>query len=223
MPGEPLETGAMPMGADQGVHTGYPVECGHAEALILGPGARLRSGTVLYDGTTIGLRLQTGHGVVIREGCRIGDDVSIWSNAVIDYGCRIGDRVKIHCNCYVAQYTELEDDVFLAPGVTIANDLYPGDERSARLMAGPKIGAGAQIGVNVTVLPFVRIGAGSLIGAGSVVTRDVPAGVVAFGNPAEVRRAVADLPVVETRVVADETSASRYRLTGSRAVTGISP
>ena len=65
----------MPMGADQGVHTGYPVERGHAEALILGPGARLRSGTVLYDGTTIGLRLQTGHGVVIREGCRIGDDV----------------------------------------------------------------------------------------------------------------------------------------------------
>ena len=125
-----------------------------AGPLVLGAGARLRSGTVLYDGTTIGRRLQTGHGVVIREGCEIGDDVSVWSNSVIDYGCRIGDRVKIHCNCYVAQYTELEDDVFLAPGVTIANDLYPGDERSAQLMAGPRIGAGAQIGVNVTILPY---------------------------------------------------------------------
>ena len=163
---------------------------------------------MLYDGTTIGLRLQTGHGVVIREGCEIGADVCVWSNTVIDYGCRIGDRVKIHCNCYLAQYTELENDVFLAPGVTIANDLYPGDDRSAQLMTGPRIGAGAQIGVNVTILPFVRIGAGALIGAGSVVTRDIPAGVVAFGNPAVAHRAVTELPAIGTRVVRDEASAA---------------
>jgi acetyltransferase-like isoleucine patch superfamily enzyme len=66
-------------------------------------------------------------------------------------------------------------------------------------MAGPVIGAGAQLGVNVTVLPFVRIGAGALIGAGSVVTRDVPAGAVAYGNPAVVRCRVEDLPTVEGR------------------------
>jgi acetyltransferase-like isoleucine patch superfamily enzyme len=188
------------MEADHGVLVGYPVSRASAEPLVLGAGARLRSGTVLYDGSTIGRGLQTGHGVVIREACEVGDDVSVWTNSVIDYGCRIGDRVKIHCNCYVAQYSELEDDVFLAPGVTIANDLYPGDQRSAQLMAGPRIGAGAQIGVNVTILPFVRIGAGALIGAGSVVTRDVPAAVVAFGNPAVPRRAVADLPDIGERV-----------------------
>ena len=91
----------------------------------------------------------------------IGDDVSIWSNTVVDYGCRIGDRVKIHSNCYIAQYTEIGDDAFLAPGVTIANDLYPGQAATRReLMSGPSIGAGAQIGVNVTVLPYVRIGDG---------------------------------------------------------------
>ena len=56
---------------------------------------------------------------------------------MVDYGCRIGDRVKIHANCYIAQFTVIEDDAFLAPGVTIANDLYPGDAESARLMAGP--------------------------------------------------------------------------------------
>jgi acetyltransferase-like isoleucine patch superfamily enzyme len=200
--------------ADEGVLAGYPVSRDAARPLVLGPGARLRSGTVLYDGTTIGQRLQTGHGVVIREGCQIGDDVCIWSNTVVDYGCRLGDRVKVHCNCYIAQYTELDDDVFLAPGVTIANDLYPGDERSARLMAGPSIGAGAQIGVNVTILPFVRIGAGALIGAGSVVARDIPAAVVAFGNPATVRRQVSELRAIGPRVVADDTSASRYRLAG---------
>lgn len=205
LPGEPTE-------ADPGVLIGYPVTRSDMDPLVLGPGARLRSGTVLYDGTTIGRCLQTGHGVVVREACRIGDDVCIWSNSIVDYGCRIGDRVKIHCNCYVAQFTELEDDVFLAPGVSIANDLYPGDQRSAQLMAGPRIGAGAQIGVNVTILPFVRIGAGALIGAGSVVTRDIPAAVVAFGNPAVPRRPVADLPVIQSRVVADGASVSPYRL-----------
>jgi acetyltransferase-like isoleucine patch superfamily enzyme len=201
VPSEPAGTPTREaMQADHGVLVGYPVSRASAEPLFLGAGARLRSGTVLYDGSRIGQRLQTGHGVVIREGCEVGDDVSVWTNSVVDYGCRIGDRVKIHCNCYVAQYSELEDDVFLAPGVMIANDLYPGDRRSAQLMAGPRIGAGAQIGINVTILPFVRIGAGALIGAGSVVARDVPAGVVAFGNPAVPRRAVAELPDIEGRV-----------------------
>jgi acetyltransferase-like isoleucine patch superfamily enzyme len=209
---EPSRTADEATVADEGVRIGYPVSRGPRQPLVLGIAARLRSGSVLYDGSTIGRRLQTGHGVVIREGCQIGDDVAIWSNSVIDYGCRIGNRVKIHCNCYVAQYTELDDDVFLAPGVTIANDLYPGDQRSAELMAGPKIGAGAQIGVNVTILPYVRIGSGALVGAGSVVSRDIPPGAVAFGNPAVVRRTVADLPAIDGRVVADDRSASRYRL-----------
>ena len=214
------ESGPEPAEADQGVLLGYPVSRGSAGPLVLGAGARLRSGTVLYDGSAIGLRLATGHGVVIREGCQVGDDVSVWTNSVIDYGCRIGNRVKIHCNCYVAQYSELEDDVFLAPGVTIANDLYPGNSRSAELMAGPRIGVGAQIGVNVTILPFVRIGAGALIGAGSVVTRDIPAAVVAFGNPAVPHRAVADLPDIDGRVVMDSASASPYHLADGNAGRG---
>jgi acetyltransferase-like isoleucine patch superfamily enzyme len=214
MSSEALQSAQKPLMADEGVVIGYPSARGRGQ-LILATGARLRSGTVLYEGTTIGPRLETGHGVVVREHCMIGEDVSIWSNTVIDYGCRIGNRVKIHCNCYVAQYSELEDDVFLAPGVTIANDLYPGDERSAAVMAGPRIGVGAQIGVNVTILPFVRIGAGALIGAGSVVTRDIPAGVVAFGNPATVRRAVSDLSGVDARVIPDDQSVSQFRLLGS--------
>ena len=185
---------------DAGVHVGYPASRRPGQPLELGRGARLRSGTVLYEASRIGASFQTGHGVIVREDCVIGDDVSVWSNTVIDYGCRIGDRVKIHANCYVAQFTVIEDDAFLAPGVTIANDLYPGDEESARLMAGPHIGAGAQIGVNVTILPFVRIGAGAMIGSGSVVTRDIPPGMVAYGNPALPRRRVADLPQIAGRV-----------------------
>jgi serine acetyltransferase len=197
--------------ADEGVIVGYPMSRGDETPLLLAPGARLRSGTTLYNGSVIGSGFQTGHGVVVREECAIGEDVRIWSNTVIDYGCRIGSRVKIHCNCYIAQFTEIGDGAFLAPGVITANDLYPGDERSAELMGGPKIEPGAQIGVNVTILPHVRIGSGAIIGAGSVVTRDIPAGVVAFGNPATVHRLVCELPAIEGRLAAED-SASGLRL-----------
>lgn len=185
---------------DEGVIVGYPLAHRPDDPIVLGSAARLRSGTVLYDASRIGARFETGHGVVVREDCDIGDGVCVWSNTVVDYGCRIGHRVKIHANCYIAQFTQLEDDVFLAPGVTIANDLYPGDEESARLMEGPHIEAGAQIGVNVTILPYVRIGAGALVGSGSVVTRDIPARMVAYGNPAVPRRRVDDLPDIAKRV-----------------------
>jgi acetyltransferase-like isoleucine patch superfamily enzyme len=186
--------------ADDGVLIGYLSGRAAASGVTMGQHARLRSGTVIYAGSTFGERLQTGHNVVIREQVRVGDNVSIWSNSVVDYGCVIGHRVKIHSNCYVAQFTELEDDVFLAPGVTIANDLYPGNEASADAMAGPLVREGAQIGVNVTLLPFVTIGRRAIIGAGSVVTRDIPDGMIAYGNPAVAVRSVPDTGSVATRV-----------------------
>jgi acetyltransferase-like isoleucine patch superfamily enzyme len=199
--------------ADPHVILGYTPARPVGEPLFLGPDARLRSGTVVYGGSTIGARFETGHNVIVREQCTIGDDVCVWSGTVIDYGCRIGRAVKVHCNCYVAQFTEIGDEAFLAPGVTIANDLYPGDSGSAAMMSGPSIGPGAQIGVNVTILPFVRIGARALIGAGATVTRDVPERAVAYGNPAVVRGSVDQLVRVGTRVEEVHGSASRFRLT----------
>ena len=205
--------------ADDDVVIGYPSDRLAEEPWIeLGQEARLRSGTVLYAGTSIGNRFQTGHHVIVREECDIGDDVSIWSNSVVDYGCRIGDGVKIHSNCYIAQYTEICEYAFLAPGVTIANDLYPGREDSREAMSGPWIGPGAQIGVNVTLLPYVRIGAGCLVGGGSVVTRDLPPGTVAYGNPAVVRGRVDGLRDIASRVRPAD-SASRFRLTGAGSAT----
>jgi acetyltransferase-like isoleucine patch superfamily enzyme len=199
--------------ADPDVSLGYPPARSVIEPLILGPDARLRSGTVVYRGSSIGARFETGHHVVIREQCEIGDDVCVWTGSVIDYGCRIGRDVKIHCNCYVAQFTEIGAGAFLAPGVTIANDLYPGDPASEEVMSGPSIGAGARIGVNVTILPFVRIGARALVGAGSTVTRDLPEGCVAFGNPAAVHGSVDELTDITVRVQPAEGTAARYRLT----------
>lgn len=157
-----------------------------ALALDVGAGARLGSGTILYLGSVIGARLQTGHHVVVREQNVLGDEVSIWSNSVIDYGCQIGSHVKIHTNVYIAQLSTLEDEVFIAPGVSFANDIHPGCPMSGPCMRGPTIKRGAQLGVNVTVVPYVVIGEQALIGAGSVVTRDIPARAVAYGNPARV-------------------------------------
>src|SRR4051812_17220356 len=90
------------LSADPGGILGYPPAPPTTEGPVLGPDARLRSGSILYRGSTIGAGFETGHHVVVREQCEIGDDVSVWTGSVIDYGCHIGNRVKIHCNCYVA-------------------------------------------------------------------------------------------------------------------------
>ena len=161
--------------------------------LIVGAGAIVRRGTIIYAGTTIGDHLETGHHVIIREQNTIGHDFRIWSNSIVDYGCRIGNNVKVHSQVYIAQYTEIDDDVFLAPGVTVANDPHPGCRLSPQCMRGPTIQRGAQIGANVTLLPFITIGEYALVGAGSVVTRDVPPRAVVRGNPARVAGYVEDL------------------------------
>ena len=161
--------------------------------LRIGDGANIRSGTVIYMGSRIGSHLETGHHAVIREENVIGDHCSIWTNSVVDYGCRIGNNVKIHCNCYIAQFTTIEDDVFIAPGVIVANDLHPGSPDFRDCMKGPTLKKGAQIGCNVTLLPHVTVGEHALIGAGSVVTKDIPAYAVAYGNPARAVKKVTDL------------------------------
>jgi acetyltransferase-like isoleucine patch superfamily enzyme len=171
------------IGADDG-----PPQCGEDLVML--------SGSVIYNGVVLGSHARLGHNAIIREQNLIGDHFSLWSNSIVDYGCRIGNNVKVHCNVYVAQYTVLEDDVFLAPGVSIANDPHPGCAFSSSCMKGPTIRRGAKIGVNVTILPFVTIGEGALIGAGSVVTRDIPDGVVAVGNPARVVRSIETLTCV---------------------------
>ena len=179
---------------DEGVLLAYlSPRRGVSEILTIGDGSVIRSGSVIYAGSTIGDHLETGHNVIIREENEIGAHFSIWNNSVIDYGCKIGANVKIHCNCYVAQFTVLDDDVFLAPGVTIANDIHPGCPDSRECMRGPVLKRGVQVGVNVTILPYITIGERTVIGSGAVVTKDIPPDSVVYGNPARVHGSIHDL------------------------------
>jgi acetyltransferase-like isoleucine patch superfamily enzyme len=145
---------------------------------------------VIYVNVTIGDGLETGHNVVIREENEIGDHFYIWNNSTVDYGCRIGNGVRIHNNVYVAQFTNIEDEVFLAPGVMIANDPHP---ICTKCMKGPTIRKGARIGVNATLLSHITVGEYALVGAGSVVTRDVPPRTLVYGNPARIIKPVDEL------------------------------
>jgi acetyltransferase-like isoleucine patch superfamily enzyme len=169
---------------DPDVILGYPPgRPGTYGPARIGRNARIRSGSVVYGGVDIGDDFETGHHTIVREENRIGDGCSLWNNSTVDYGCVIGHRVRIHCNVYIAQFTTIEDDVFLAPGVTIANDPHP---ICSKCMQGPTIRRGARIGVNVTLLPHIVIGENALVGAGSVVTIDVPPGMLAVGCPARI-------------------------------------
>ena len=173
---------------DRGVVLGYlPQRKIRQKVLIIGDNLRVRSGSVIYLGTEIGDNLETGHNVVIREENKLGDNVSIWSNSVIDYGCIIKNNVRIHANVYVAQFSLIEEEVFIAPGVVMANDLHP---VCKKCMRGPTIKRGARIGINATLLPNITIGEFSLIGAGSVVTKDIPPYSLALGSPARVIKKV---------------------------------
>lgn len=167
-----------------------------SDKLIIGKGATVRTGTVIYLGSIIGKNLETGNNVVIREENSIGNNFNIWNNSTVDYGCKIGNNVKIHCNSYIAQFTSIEDDCFLGPGVILANDIHPGCEFFRECMRGPTIKKGAQIGAGSIILPFIVIGEKALIGAGSVVTKDIPAESVAYGNPAKVIGSIYDLKCI---------------------------
>jgi acetyltransferase-like isoleucine patch superfamily enzyme len=173
---------------DAGVLLGYPPgRPGTYGDLRIGCRARVRAGSVIYAGVQIGDDFETGHHVVVREENQLGDGCSIWNSTTIDYGCVIGNRVRIHCNVYVAQFTTVEDDVFIAPGVTVANDPHP---MCTKCMQGPTIRRGARIGVNATLLPHIVIGENALVAAGSVVTADVPPGMLVMGVPARVAGSV---------------------------------
>ncbi len=155
-------------------------------ALTIGDNAHVRSHSVIYAGSKIGNNFATGHGALVRERVTIGDNVSIGSGTEVEQNCVIGNNVRIHSNCFIAEGTVIEDNVKIAPGTHVASDKHPLLSEEKKKRKGPHIGRGVYIGIGATLLPGIKIGDGSFVGAGSVVVKDVPSGVVVLGNPARV-------------------------------------
>lgn len=190
--GEFVILGAPPRGEQPG-----------AVATVIGPGACIRSHTVIYAGNTIGARLQTGHAAMMRELNEIGDDVSIGTHTIIEHHVRMGDRVRVHSNAFIPEYSVLEADAWVGPGVVFTNARYPLSPGAKQAMVGPRILAAAKIGANATLLPGVTIGRNALVGAGAVVVRDVPDGKVVVGNPARVVNDVDALPAYQVAALTE--------------------
>jgi acetyltransferase-like isoleucine patch superfamily enzyme len=157
----------------------------------LGRGVRIYSFTNLY-------------------GCQIGDEVKIGTFVEIQKGARIGHRCKISSHTFICEGVVLEDDVFVGHNVTFINDLYPratnGDgqpQTEADWKCIPtRVERGASIGSGATLLCGVTVGRRAIVGAGSVVTRDVPADAVVAGNPARIIRMLKESKTAKERMPA---------------------
>jgi len=151
---------------------------------VIGDNAVIRSHTVIYAGNKIGANFQTGNKANIRELNKIGDDVSVGTLSVVEHHVTIGNGVRIHSQVFIPEFSILEEECWIGPNAVLTNAKYPKATNAKNELKGAITGKNAKIGANVTILPGVTIGENSLIGAGSVVTKDTDANSVYAGNPA---------------------------------------
>ena len=130
--------------------------------------------------------------VVVLKGAKIGDECNVCAQSLIEGDVVIGDRVTIKSGVQIWDGCVIGDDVFIGPNATFANDLFPRSKHHDVQFHGVTIKNGASIGANATILPGMTIGEKAMVGAGAVVTKDVPARAVVAGNPAKVLRYLED-------------------------------
>lgn len=121
---------------------------------------------------------------IILPNARIGENCNICSHCLIENDVVIGNNVTIKCGVQIWDGIELEDNVFVGSNVTFTNDKYPRSHNSSWQLMRTKVCKGATIGAGATILPGLTIGENAMVGAGSVVTKDIPAGELWVGNPA---------------------------------------
>jgi acetyltransferase-like isoleucine patch superfamily enzyme len=167
----------------QGLKTNSePVELldGISDGSRVGRECVLRAGSALYEGAILGDRVSTGHNVLVREDSSVGEGSTLGTGTQLDGKVSIGRDCSIQSLVYLPVLTEVGSGTFIGPNVVVTNDKYPPSKR----LVGVKIGEKCVIGANSTLMASVVIGGGSVVAAGSVVTKDVPRNVVVKGVPA---------------------------------------
>lgn len=183
---------------------GYAVRLirdGSGEAAEIGRHVVLRAGAIVYAGVRLGMNTVVGHHTLLRSHVSVGADTQLGHHLTIEREADIGSGVRCSPGSHITSATVLADGVFLGAGVRTINDnsllWAPGEVASALSppLIPPRFEMACRVGSGSTVLGGIIVGARALVGAGSVVTRDIPADVVAYGNPAKVRLspAISDL------------------------------
>ena len=166
----------------------------------IGDGTIVSTGAIVFAGSQIGARVILGDQSCVRERVESGDDVVLGRGSYVENDTTIGAMTKIQAEAYITAYSTLEDNVFIAPCVVTTNDNYMGrTEQRLTEMRGPTIRRGARVGGGAILCPGVEIGEEAFVGAGAVVTKDVPPRTVVVGNPARVLREVPDEELLENQ------------------------
>jgi acetyltransferase-like isoleucine patch superfamily enzyme len=155
----------------------------------IGEGTIVSTGAIVFAGSRVGARVILGDQSCVRERVEVGDDVVLGRGSLVENDTTIGAMTRIQAHAYITAYSTLEEQVFVAPCVVTTNDDYMGrtEERLAA-MRGPTIRRGARVGGGAVLCPGVEIGEEAFVGAGAVVTKDVPPRMLVVGNPARVLR-----------------------------------
>ncbi|TBV08266.1 acyltransferase [Phytopseudomonas dryadis] len=125
---------------------------------------------------------------VIFAHAKIGKNCNLCAHTLVESDVVIGDNVTVKSGVYIWDGTRIEDNVFLGPNATLTNDLMPRSKEYPESFSGITLKEGASIGANATILPGITVGVKAMVGAGSVVTKDVPDYAVVIGNPATIIR-----------------------------------
>ena len=152
-----------------------------SEHLVFGANAIIRSHSTFYGGSMFGDNLSTGHRVTVRSGTRAGKSLQLGTGTDVQGDCVIQDYVRMHSNVHVSMKSIIENYAWLFPGVVLTNDPRPPSEN----LVGVKVGEFAVLAAGVIVLPGKIVGRGSLVAAGSVLTRNADEGCLYYGNPAK--------------------------------------
>lgn len=174
-----------------------------APGLLLGEGVRMGKGVllgghiVIHAGVELGVGVRVGDHAQIRERAHIRAGATIGSFVSVDPDVDVGPRASVQTRCYLARGSIIQSDVFLGPGVTLANDNTMGRHPKGEDLQGPRLREACRIGAGAVICPGIEIGEEAFVAAGAAVVADVPPRAVVMGVPARVVREVPDEDLLE--------------------------